>query len=127
VQEVIERGLAKLDPGPVGLRGAGRTDSGVHATGQVGHVTLAGVSGARMCLRDALNAHMRPERVAILAAEAVSDDFDARFSAKARHYLYRYRQPSRAADFRLQPRLADKAPDRRRGHARGGAGSGRTP
>ncbi len=40
-------------------------------------------------LRDALNAHMRPEHVAILAAEAVSDDFDARFSAKARHYLYR--------------------------------------
>jgi tRNA pseudouridine38-40 synthase len=40
-------------------------------------------------LRDALNAHMRPERVAILSAEAVSDEFDARFSAKARHYLYR--------------------------------------
>lgn len=88
VQEVIERGLAKLDAGPVGLRGAGRTDSGVHATGQVGHVTLARVWRTDV-LRDALNAHMRPERVAILATEAVSDDFDARFSAKARHYLYR--------------------------------------
>lgn len=88
VQEVIETALSKLDPGPIGLRGAGRTDAGVHASAQVGHVDLAKVWRTD-CLRDALNAHMRPEKVAILAVEAAEDDFDARFSARARHYLYR--------------------------------------
>ncbi|MGO9942667.1 MAG: tRNA pseudouridine(38-40) synthase TruA [Rhodoblastus sp.] len=88
VQEVIETACKKLDPGPIGLRGAGRTDSGVHASAQVGHVDLQKIWRTD-ALRDALNAHMRPEKVAILAAEAVEDDFDARFSAKARHYLYR--------------------------------------
>ncbi len=88
VQEVIETALKKLDPGPIGLRGAGRTDAGVHASAQVGHVDLYKIWRTD-ALRDALNAHMRPEKVAVLAAEAVEDDFDARFSAKARHYLYR--------------------------------------
>ncbi len=88
VQEVIERALSALDPGPIGLRGAGRTDAGVHATAQVGHVDLQREWRVDK-LRDAVNAHMRPERVAVLAVEAVSDDFDARFSARARHYLYR--------------------------------------
>jgi tRNA pseudouridine38-40 synthase len=88
VQEVIETALAKLDPGPIGLRGAGRTDAGVHASAQVGHVDLAR-HWRTDALRDALNAHIRPEKVAILAVEAVEGDFDARFSAKARHYLYR--------------------------------------
>ena len=88
VQEVIESALARLDPEPGGLRGAGRTDSGVHASAQVGHVDLSREWRPDK-LRDALNAHMRPEKVAILLAEAAPDDFDARFSAKARHYLYR--------------------------------------
>jgi tRNA pseudouridine38-40 synthase len=88
VQEVIETALSKLDPGPIGLRGAGRTDAGVHASAQVGHVDLSREwRGDR--LRDAINAHMRPEKVAILSAEAAPDDFDARFSATGRHYLYR--------------------------------------
>jgi tRNA pseudouridine38-40 synthase len=88
VQEIIETALAKLDAGPIGLRGAGRTDAGVHATAQVGHVDLAEEWRGDK-LREAINAHMRPERVAILSVEAAPDDFDARFSAKARHYLYR--------------------------------------
>lgn len=88
VQEVIERALARLDPAPGGLRGAGRTDAGVHASAQVGHVDLSREWRPDK-LREALNAQMRPEKVAILLAEAVADDFDARFSAKARHYLYR--------------------------------------
>ena len=88
VQEVIESALARLDPEPGGLRGAGRTDSGVHASAQVGHVDLSREWRPDK-LRDALNAQMRPEKVAILLAEAAPDDFDARFSAKARHYLYR--------------------------------------
>jgi tRNA pseudouridine38-40 synthase len=88
VQEVIESALARLDPAPGGLRGAGRTDAGVHAAAQVGHVDLSREWRGDK-LREALNAQMRPEKVAILRAEAVADDFDARFSAKARHYLYR--------------------------------------
>ncbi|PPQ38186.1 tRNA pseudouridine38-40 synthase [Rhodoblastus acidophilus] len=88
VQEVIETGLKKIDPGPGGLRGAGRTDAGVHASAQVGHVDLVkDWRGDK--LREALNAQMRPERVAILQAEPVAEDFDARFSATRRHYLYR--------------------------------------
>jgi tRNA pseudouridine38-40 synthase len=88
VQEVIESALARLDPAPGGLRGAGRTDAGVHASAQVGHVDLSREWRPDK-LREALNAQMRPERVAILLAESVADEFDARFSAKARHYLYR--------------------------------------
>src|SRR6266568_494170 len=100
VQEVIETALKKLDPGLCDLRGAGRTDSGVHASAQVGHVDLGRVWRTDS-LRDALNAHMKPEKVVILAAEAVSDDFDARFSAKARHYLYRIinRRPPLTIEF----------------------------
>ncbi|WP_294538623.1 tRNA pseudouridine(38-40) synthase TruA [uncultured Rhodoblastus sp.] len=88
VQEVIETALKKLEPGPFGLRGAGRTDAGVHACAQVGHVDLQNVWRTDV-LRDALNAHMRPEKVAILSAQAAPETFDARFSAKTRHYLYR--------------------------------------
>ncbi len=88
VQEVIETGLQKIDPAPCGLRGAGRTDAGVHASAQVGHVDLSkDWRGDK--LREALNARMRPAKVAILLAEQVPDSFDARFSASARHYLYR--------------------------------------
>jgi tRNA pseudouridine38-40 synthase len=88
VQEVIETALARLDPAPGGLRGAGRTDAGVHASAQVGHVDLSR-DWRPDKLREALNAQMRPARVAILLAETAAEDFDARFSAKARHYLYR--------------------------------------
>ncbi len=69
-------------------RGAGRTDAGVHARGQAAHFDLPR-SFPPETVRDALNFHLRPAPIAILACEAVGDDFDARFSAKARHYLYR--------------------------------------
>lgn len=69
-------------------RGAGRTDSGVHATGQVAHIDLTRDWPADTVLK-ALNYYLRPEPVAILACEAVPGEFDARFSAKARHYRYR--------------------------------------
>jgi tRNA pseudouridine38-40 synthase len=69
-------------------RGAGRTDAGVHALGQVAHFDLAKDWPAwKVC--NALNAQVRPEPISVLACELVADDFDARFSAKARHYLYR--------------------------------------
>lgn len=67
---------------------AGRTDAGVHALGQVAHMDLE-KSWPTDTVRDAINAHLRPEPVAVLKAEMVDDGFDARFSAKGRHYLYR--------------------------------------
>jgi tRNA pseudouridine38-40 synthase len=69
-------------------RGAGRTDAGVHASGQVAHFDLIKDWEANK-VRDALNAQLRPEPVSVLLCETAADDFDARFSAKARHYVYR--------------------------------------
>jgi tRNA pseudouridine38-40 synthase len=69
-------------------RGAGRTDAGVHALGQVAHLELA-KDWAPERVRDALNAQLRPDPVSVLACEPVPETFDARFSASARHYLYR--------------------------------------
>jgi tRNA pseudouridine38-40 synthase len=69
-------------------RGAGRTDAGVHALGQVAHFDLT-KDWANETVRDALNALLRPDPISILACEKVGNDFDARFLAKARHYLYR--------------------------------------
>ncbi|MGH6736950.1 MAG: tRNA pseudouridine(38-40) synthase TruA [Methyloceanibacter sp.] len=69
-------------------RGAGRTDAGVHALGQVAHFDLA-KDWAPDKVRDALNAQVRPEPISVLACEIVPESFDARFSAKARNYLYR--------------------------------------
>src|SRR5215475_13590012 len=72
----------------VKVGGAGRTDAGVHALGQVAHVDLS-KEWDTDTVRDALNAHLRPSPVAVLAAERVDESFDARFSAVKRHYLYR--------------------------------------
>lgn len=88
VQEVIESALKALCGTAVTIRGAGRTDTGVHAMGQVVHADLT-KDWRGDVLRDALNAYMRPQPVAILAAERVPDSFDARFSAIRRHYLYK--------------------------------------
>jgi tRNA pseudouridine38-40 synthase len=88
VQQAIEEALARLTGEAPTLRGAGRTDAGVHALGQVAHFDLLrDWSGDK--LRDGLNAHLRPEPVAILRAESVADGFDARYSAIRRHYSYR--------------------------------------
>ncbi len=69
-------------------RGAGRTDAGVHALGQVAHFDLV-KDWSDDKVRDALNALLRPDPISVLSCEHASPDFDARFSAKARHYLYR--------------------------------------
>jgi len=69
-------------------RGAGRTDAGVHALGQVAHFDLA-KDWATDKIRDALNALLRPDPISVLACEPAPHNFDARFSATARHYLYR--------------------------------------
>src|SRR5262245_43661446 len=69
-------------------RGAGRSDAGVHALGQVAHFDLA-KKWPNDTVRDALNAQLRPDPISVLSCETAGADFDARFSAKARHYLYR--------------------------------------
>ena len=89
VQAVIEAALHALSGEIVRIRGAGRTDAGVHATAQVAHADLVRRAWRADVLRDALNAHMRPYPIAILRAEPVADDFDARHSAIRRHYIYR--------------------------------------
>lgn len=90
VQGAIEKAILSLTGETVSIRGAGRTDSGVHAMGQVAHADLTR-SWKEHTLRNALNAHLAQagERVAILDAAQVDDGFDARFSALRRHYLYR--------------------------------------
>jgi tRNA pseudouridine38-40 synthase len=88
VQEVIETACEAICGAKVTIRGAGRTDAGVHASGQIAHADFASEWRVDR-LRDGLNAHMRPHTVAILAAERVPDAFDARFSAMRRRYLYR--------------------------------------
>lgn len=90
VQGAVEAAILSLTGEAVTIRGAGRTDSGVHALGQVAHADLSR-PWKTFALMNALNAHLTlaGERVAILEAQAVPDDFDARFSAVKRHYLYR--------------------------------------
>jgi tRNA pseudouridine38-40 synthase len=88
VQGVLTVAVAAFSGEHVTLQGAGRTDAGVHALGQAAHVDLARTWDADT-VRDAVNAHMRPHPVAVLTAERVADDFDARFSAIKRHYVYR--------------------------------------
>jgi tRNA pseudouridine38-40 synthase len=94
---------------PVKVLGAGRTDTGVHALGQVAHVDLA-KDWPTDTVRDALTAQLRPHRVAVLAAEQVPDTFDARFSARARHYLYRI--VNRRPDLALERGRAWRVPHR---------------
>jgi tRNA pseudouridine38-40 synthase len=98
VQGVLAQALHAFCGEQASVQGAGRTDAGVHALGQVGHVDLA-KEWDEDTVRDALNAHLRPHPVAILNAERVDDSFDARFSAIRRHYLYRI--VNRRADLAL--------------------------
>ena len=88
VQGAIEAALARLQPGAHTIAAAGRTDTGVHATGQVAHCDL-GKDWDTFKLSGALNAHLRPQPVAVVAVARVADDFDARFSARERRYLFR--------------------------------------
>lgn len=88
VQGVLGEAVRRFSGEAAAVHGAGRTDAGVHATGQVAHVELAR-AWKPDTVRDAMNAHLRPHPVAVLAAEEVAEDFHARFSATGRRYLYR--------------------------------------
>lgn len=88
VQAALEAALARLEPGDHTIAAAGRTDTGVHATGQVAHADLTRDWDAAR-LMEALNHHLRPAPVALTACARVADDFHARFSATGRQYLFR--------------------------------------
>ena len=88
VQAAFEAAVAAFCGESVSVRGAGRTDAGVHALGQVAHLDLTREWDADT-VRDAINAHLKPHPIAVLSAEIVAATFDARFSALKRHYLYR--------------------------------------
>lgn len=88
VQGEITGAIRKVTGCEVDLIGAGRTDAGVHALGQVAHFDLEKKLTPYKVMA-AINAHLKAARVAVLKAEAVAGDFNARFSATKRHYLYR--------------------------------------
>lgn len=88
VQGALERAVQAFSGETVRLSAAGRTDSGVHATGQVAHFDLERAWPAET-VRNALNAHLRPDPVVVLDAAEADPEFHARFSATGRRYLYR--------------------------------------
>jgi tRNA pseudouridine38-40 synthase len=98
VQGVLAAAVESFCGEKIAVQGAGRTDAGVHAIGQVAHIDLI-KEWETDVVRDALTAQLRPHPVAVLAAERVPDDFDARFSARKRHYMYRI--VNRRADLAL--------------------------
>lgn len=88
VQGALEAAVLAFCGENASVRGAGRTDAGVHALGQVAHLCLTREWDTDT-VRDAINAHLKPHPIAVLSAEIVPAAFDARFSARKRHYLYR--------------------------------------
>jgi len=88
VQGELERAIYAFCGESVRVHAAGRTDTGVHAAGQVIHIDLEKPWRAAVVM-NAVNAHLFPARVAILACEETNEDFHARFSATGRRYLYR--------------------------------------
>lgn len=100
IQQKLEEALLPLTKVPVMIYGAGRTDTGVHAIGQVAHFDMpikgsnAGEVKAEqeidpLKIRECMNAHLKEETISILTAEQVDENFDARFSARERTYLYK--------------------------------------
>jgi len=88
VQGALEDAIEKLSSERVTVTGAGRTDAGVHALGQVAHFDLEKTFEPGK-VRDALNHYLRPDPVCVLDAAVADSEFHARFSATARHYLFR--------------------------------------
>ena len=87
IQESIEKAIIQLTGEKIIIFGAGRTDAGVHALGQVAHFDLKKIFNTDN-IRDGLNQYLRPQPISVLKAEEVDDDFHSRFSAKSRTYQY---------------------------------------
>jgi len=88
IQAALEAAIAGFCGEAVTVHGAGRTDAGVHALGQVAHFDLAKETDAQT-VREALNAHLRPDPIAVIEAVVADPGFHARFDAVERRYLYR--------------------------------------
>ena len=88
IQQALEEAVFRITGETVLVQGAGRTDAGVHAMGQVAHVDIEKEFAADK-LRDAINHHLKPAPIAVLASEIAPAEFHARFSATGRAYLYR--------------------------------------
>ncbi len=88
VQQAVEEAVERITGEPVTLHAAGRTDAGVHALAMRVHVDVAKPI-APFRLMEALNFHLKPDPIAVLACEAKPDDWHARFSCVGREYLYR--------------------------------------
>lgn len=88
VQQALEEAITGMSGETAKTQAAGRTDAGVHALGQVVHFDLS-KEWDPFRIREALNYHLRPHPVGVILAEAMGQDFEARFSATARHYEYR--------------------------------------
>ena len=88
IQSTLQEALVKLSNKKVSIFGAGRTDAGVHAYGQVASFALSKKIETDV-IRDGLNQHLRPYPISVQKAELVNDDFHARFSAKKRWYEYK--------------------------------------
>lgn len=88
IQESLEDAVFAFSGERLLVQGAGRTDTGVHAIGQVAHIDLERDATPKT-VRDAINQHLKPKPIAVLDAEPVSEDFHARFSATGRAYLFR--------------------------------------
>jgi tRNA pseudouridine38-40 synthase len=107
VQGALQAAAKALSGEDVLVYGAGRTDAGVHALGQVAHLDLTKSFRADQ-VRDGLNAHLRPHPIGVLAVEIVDNSFEARFSAIKRHY--RYRIINRRADLAVDLGRAWRVP-----------------
>ena len=88
VQEALETAITRFCGERIAVHGAGRTDAGVHALGQTAPLDLGKLVPPDV-LRSAVNHHLRPAAISVLAAELSSEDFDARLSAICRVYRYR--------------------------------------
>ncbi len=88
VQSSLQDSVFKLSGEKVVVYGAGRTDAGVHAYGQVASFVISKKISTDV-IRDGLNQHLRPLMISVLKAEEVDNDFHARFSAKKRWYVYK--------------------------------------
>ena len=89
IQGCLEQAINNIFEEEVTIYGAGRTDAGVHAMGQVAHFDVINKHFETYVIKNAINDHLRPHPISILNVEEVDQSFHARFNAVQRKYLYR--------------------------------------